>query len=85
MGQVCPLYGIKPYILHPHGNPPIIDEELFDQVQAMIGSKNQPPQQSKHSLAYTGLLKSARCGCLITAEIRKSRYIYYHCTYGKGR
>ena len=66
-------------------HPPIIDEELFDRVQAVISSKNRPPQQSKHSFAYTGLLKCSKCGCSITAEIRKGRYVYYHCTYGKGR
>jgi DNA invertase Pin-like site-specific DNA recombinase len=69
-----------------HGtHPPIIDEELFDRVQAVISSKNRPPRQSKHSFAYTGLMKCAKCGCSITAEIRKGRYVYYHCTFGKGR
>ncbi len=26
-----------------------------------------------------------RCGCSITAEIQKNRYIYYHCTGSKGK
>ena len=25
------------------------------------------------------------CGCGITAEIKKGKYIYYHCTWGKGK
>jgi hypothetical protein len=29
-------------------------------------------------------LKCAQCGCAITAEIKKDRYIYYHCTFDKG-
>jgi len=37
-----------------------------------------------HRFPYTGLLKCARCGCAITAEIKKDRYIYYHCTFDKG-
>ena len=33
---------------------------------------------------YRGLLKCAHCGSSITAEIKKDRYIYYHCTFDKG-
>ncbi len=68
-----------------HGkHPPIIDRELFDRVQAMISSKNRT-RESVHGFAYTGLLKCAECGFSITAEIKKDRYVYYHCTFDKGR
>jgi len=68
-----------------HGkHPPIIDKALFDRVQAMISSKNRT-RESTHGFAYTGLLKCAECGCSVTAEIKKDRYVYYHCTFGKGR
>lgn len=29
-------------------------------------------------------MKCANCGCYVTAEIKKGRYIYYHCTNGRG-
>ena len=29
--------------------------------------------------------KCGECGCSITAEIKKGRYIYYHCTFDKGK
>jgi len=29
-------------------------------------------------------LRCAACGCAITAEIKKDRYVYYHCTFDKG-
>jgi site-specific DNA recombinase len=32
----------------------------------------------------TGLLKCARCGCTITAENKKDRYIYCHYTFDNG-
>jgi len=68
-----------------HGkHPPIIDRELFDRVQAMISSKNRT-RESIHGFVYTGLLKCAECGCSITAEIKKGRYVYYHCTFDKGK
>jgi len=68
-----------------HGkHPPIISKELFDRVQSMISSKNRT-RESVHGFAYTGLLKCAECGCSITAEIKKDCYVYYHCTFDKGR
>ena len=32
-----------------------------------------------------GLLTCARCGCAMTAERKKGRYVYYRCTEFKGR
>jgi hypothetical protein len=35
---------------------------------------------------YTGeLLTCARCGCMMTAELKKGKYVYYRCTGFKGR
>jgi len=30
-------------------------------------------------------MKCPDCGCNITAEIKKGKYIYYHCSWGKGK
>jgi site-specific DNA recombinase len=35
--------------------------------------------------AYTGLITCGHCGCAVTAELKKGRYIYYHCSKFKGR
>jgi len=67
-----------------HGkHPPLVDKALFDRVQAVAAQRNDT-RATVHRFAYTGLLKCARCGCAITAEIKKGRYIYYHCTFDKG-
>ncbi|MBC7420560.1 MAG: recombinase zinc beta ribbon domain-containing protein [Bdellovibrio sp.] len=43
---------------------------------------------TKKNFAFTGTMTCGSCGCSITAEekIKKSglRYVYYHCTSGKG-
>jgi DNA invertase Pin-like site-specific DNA recombinase len=65
-------------------HPPIIDKALFERVQAVILTRNRT-RQTVHGFAYTGLLKCAECGCAITAEIKKGRYIYYHCSFDKGK
>ena len=67
-----------------HGNhPPLIEKDLFDRAQAVTAKRNDT-RSNAHRFAYTGLLKCAHCGSSVTAEIKKDRYIYYHCTFDKG-
>ncbi|WP_254514694.1 recombinase family protein [Novosphingobium sp. G106] len=40
---------------------------------------------NRHQFAFTGLVTCGHCGCAITAEIKKQRYIYYHCSRFKAR
>jgi site-specific DNA recombinase len=42
------------------------------------------PLYSKHGHPFAGLLTCGRCGCAITAELKKQQYLYYHCTGSKG-
>jgi site-specific DNA recombinase len=66
-------------------------EASADHRQGTVRSGSGSHQQQKSYLGkcagfvYTGLLKCAECGCSITAEIKKGRYIYYHCTFDKGK
>ena len=46
---------------------PIITLEDFDKVQIILGRKGKPRQQ-KHEHAFTGIVRCAECGCMITAE-----------------
>jgi site-specific DNA recombinase len=64
-------------------HPPIITKELFSQVQEVFKRQNKP-KYSKRKFAFAGLLKCDKCGCAITSEIQKGKYIYYHCTGFKG-
>jgi len=63
---------------------PIISRELFDKVQEAFGNHNRSKGR-KRDFAFTGLLTCGHCGCSITAEIHKNRYIYYRCTGFKGK
>lgn len=58
----------------------IISEKLFDDVQRAFKKDNKPLYRNDHDFAFAGLLKCAECGCAITAEIKKGKYVYYHCT-----
>ena len=65
---------------------PLISKELFTRVQEVLTEKGQHrSHQQKHRWAFQGLLTCGHCGCAITAEIKKGRYVYYHCTGYKGK
>jgi DNA invertase Pin-like site-specific DNA recombinase len=63
--------------------PHLISDALFKAVQAAFRARNRPKQQ-KHTFAFTGLLTCEECGCAITAEMKKGKYVYYHCTHRRG-
>jgi site-specific DNA recombinase len=37
-------------------------------------------KRGKHDFAFSGLIECAQCGCAVVGEIKKQRYVYYHCT-----
>ena len=57
--------------------------EVFDIVQAELGGKPRPRTGVRHP--FMGLLTCARCGCAMTAEKKKGKYIYYRCTAFRGK
>jgi site-specific DNA recombinase len=69
---------------HQGKHTPLVSAPLFEQVQAVFRSHNRT-QWRKHDFAFTGLLRCAFDDCMVTAEIQKQRYIYYHCTRYKGK
>ena len=54
---------------------------LFVHVQS-----NNPSKARTHDIQfdYVGLIKCGHCGCQLTAELKKGKYIYYHCTGNRG-
>jgi DNA invertase Pin-like site-specific DNA recombinase len=63
---------------------PLVNWSLFQHVQAIFNGRNKPRYQ-KHDFAFRGLLTCAYDQCLVTAEIKKEKYIYYRCTGARGR
>lgn len=65
---------------------PIISQELFDQVQVVLDRRGKHLiRMQKHHWAFQGLVACGHCGCTMTVEIKKNRYVYYHCTGHKGK
>jgi site-specific DNA recombinase len=65
---------------------PIITRELFERVQELLTEKGHCRRRPHtHEWAFQGLVFCGHCGCALTAELKKGRYIYYHCTGYKGK
>jgi hypothetical protein len=45
---------------------------------------NKPETLTKHDFIFSNLFKCKKCGCFLVGEIKKQKYIYYHCTGNKG-
>lgn len=63
---------------------PIIALSLFEKVQQVKGQVNRP-KLTKHQFAFAGLMTCGNCGCSITPQLQKEKYVYYHCSNGKGK
>ena len=70
--------------LYPGTHTPLLSQDLFDQVQAVFLGHNKP-KQSRHQFAFGGLLQCAYDNCMVTTELKKNRYTYYHCTGYRGK
>ena len=69
---------------YPGNHQPLISKTLFETVQEVFVSGNRP-KYTKRRHAFAGLVNCGLCGCAMTAELKKGRYVYYHCTGGRGR
>lgn len=79
-------YGMVPYKdkLYPGNHEPLISKELFNTVQDILTGKGLRKGKSREPFLFSGQMDCNICGCAITAEIKKGKYIYYHCTNYKG-
>jgi site-specific DNA recombinase len=65
---------------------PLISRELWSRVQEILDRRfAKRNRKSKHEFAFSGLIACGYCGCSLVGEIKKGRYVYYHCTGAKGK
>jgi hypothetical protein len=65
---------------------PLISRELFEAVQEVLTLHGKRRMAQKtHRFAFKGLIRCGHCGCAMVAELKKGKYIYYHCTQNKGK
>ena len=68
-----------------HCYPKIVDMELFMKCVAVRQGKNkQYTKMVKRDTVFKGLIKCANCGCIVTPDIKKGKYIYLKPNSKKG-
>nr|NGX60467.1 hypothetical protein [Chlamydiota bacterium] len=73
------------YGLTEHRYQPLISEDVYQRVQDVAAGYHKKPHKSvSEPFALRGLITCTKCGCVVTPEIKKKRYIYYSCTNAKG-
>lgn len=71
--------------LYPHKYNRLITEDLYEKVQQVFaGYKIKPTIYAGLPYLYRGLISCSECGCRITFEKKKAKYVYGHCTQKKG-
>ncbi len=65
--------------LYQGSHEPIISRQLFEETQRAFRIHNKPHMNRAH-FAFGNLMICGRCGAKITAERKKGKYVYYHCT-----
>jgi site-specific DNA recombinase len=59
----------------------LVPVELWERVQGVLdGRFAKKAKRGRHDFAFSGLIACHACGCAVVAEIKKERYVYYHCT-----
>ena len=60
---------------------PLVSIDLWERVQGVLdGRFGKKAKRGKHDFAFSGLIACHACGCAVVGEIKKERYVYYHCT-----
>jgi site-specific DNA recombinase len=65
---------------------PLVTRECWHRVQELLNARfENKTRKVKHDFAFTGLVRCGHCGCILVGEIKKRRYVYYHCTGNRGK
>lgn len=64
---------------------PLVSRELFARVQDVLDGRPGKHRVTRSEFAFAGLVICGHCGCSMTAEMKKGRYVYYHCTSYRGK
>jgi hypothetical protein len=68
------------------GHEPLITTEVWDRVQRILDERKEHQTKGvRREFPFTGLISCGHCGLRLVAELKKGRYVYYHCTGHRGK
>ena len=64
----------------------LVDHETWERVQTLLNRRAETKQHRiKHDFAFTGFVRCGHCHCCLVGELKKQKYVYYHCTGHRGK
>ncbi len=65
---------------------PLVTRSTWQRVQDRLEDRFESRHRKYlHDFTFSGLVRCGHCGCSLVAELKKRRYVYYHCTGYKGK
>ncbi len=65
---------------------PLVTRECWQRAQDLLDSRaKNKTRKVKHDFAFTGLVHCGHSGCMLVGELKKGKYVYYHCTGNRGK
>jgi DNA invertase Pin-like site-specific DNA recombinase len=65
---------------------PLVTKDRWQRVQELLNVRAEnKTRKVKHDFGFTGLVHCGHCGCLFVGELKKGKYVYYHCTGNRGK
>ena len=65
---------------------PLVSQASWDKVQSLLDRRIATRRHRiKRDFAYSGFIRCGHCGCQLVGELKKARYVYYHCTGYRGK
>jgi site-specific DNA recombinase len=73
-------------VTYPGRHEALVSRETWDRVQTLIDKRVETRQHRiRHDFTFTGFVRCGHCGCQLVGELKKGRYVYYHCTGHHGK
>ena len=65
---------------------PLVSKAVWQRCQEILdGHRQSRHRHVKHDFAFSGVIRCGHCGCSIVGEVKKEKYVYYHCTGYRGK
>ena len=65
---------------------PLVSRDCWERVQELLNQRAEnKTRKVKHDFPFSGLVHCGHCRCLLVGELKKGRYVYYHCTGNRGK
>ena len=70
-----------------HGShEPLVTRDVWERVQEILNGRHERKHRKvTHSFPFSGMVQCGHCGCSMVGELKKGRYVYYHCTGYRGK